>query len=404
LGEINIVMNMDMIITNGKIIRNNEILRGQSIIIENGIIRRIGRITNNSSCNNIYDAGGNYVCPGMVDIHTHGANGNDYMDASVPAFNNILSYQAKNGVTSSIASTVSDTEQNLLKVINVAREYRNSFHNGAKLLGLHLEGPFLSQENRGAHNEKNLKIPKPENYGFMLENSDILKMVTISPELENAANFTKDAVNRGIVVALGHDDAASYEIEPVIEAGASHLTHIYCAMSGVGFRNGKRYAGLREYGLVCDKVTCEVIADMRHLPVELIKLIYRAKGADMMCCVSDSVRITGLPEDGTIHTLGANDESSPKIIAKDGVALLADGSKYAGSITTLNGMLKNLVFLCGIPLVDAVNMVTLIPARIINEDTFIGSVDIGKHADFCILNDNLDIVDTIINGKLYDRR
>lgn len=388
-----------MLFTNAKVILPNAV-KNVDVLVENGRIRKVGKI--NPECNeDVCDLSGRYLAPGFVDIHNHGGYGFDYMDNTENAFERILSFQSDNGITSVVASTVTAPADDIIKTIEVARSVMNKRGKRAKLLGVHLEGPFLSVQNKGAHSAKYLTAPANYDYRYMLDNSDVIKHITISPELEGCVEFTKRATEKGIVVSMGHDNAILPEILPVVRAGATNLTHIYCAMSGVKMFDNKRYVGLREYGLIEDGLTAEVIADNHHMTPELVKLIYRCKGADGMCLVSDCLRAGGMKKDGKFYSLGSDSNSdSQKFMVSDGVAVLSDGSKYAGSIQPISQMLRNIVFDAGVPLTDAVKTVSLTPARIVGEDKEIGSIEPGKCADFCILDENLKVVSTVIDGLI----
>ena len=234
----------------------------------------------------------------------------------------------------------------------------------------------------------------------MLEYADVIKTVTVSPELAGADKMTKKLTEKGITVSGGHDDGIYPEFMPAIENGMRHATHLYCAMSELRFKDGVRNVGLREYVLTDDNITAELIADNKHIPPELARMVIRAKGADRVCVVSDSLRCAGMPDDGRLYRLGSGD-SAQLVKVNDGVATLADGSKFAGSITPVRKMVKNLID-AGIPVCDAVRMGSHTPARIIGISDELGSIEIGKRADLCILNESFEIQKVIIDGEETD--
>ena len=389
-----------MLIKNASLILKDEIIKA-NLLVQNG---RIAQIGSNLQDSEELDLEGKYLAPGFVDIHNHGGYGYDYMDNTVEAFENILRFHSDNGITSAVASTVTAPQETIEKTLSVAREVVGKKGAHAKLLGVHLEGPYLSFQNKGAHAPAYLRVPAQDDYTYILENADVIKHITISPELEGSVELTKKLVEKGIVVSLGHDNAILPELLPVVEAGASNLTHIYCAMSMVVMKNNKRYVGLREYGLIDDNLTAEVIADNHHITPELLKMIYKCKGADGMCLISDCLRAGGMKADGTLYSLGKKDDpTSQQFKVADGVAVLADGKTYAGSIQPISQMLKNIVFDGGVPLVEAVRTVSLIPARIVKADKEIGSIEVGKCADFCVLDKDLRVEQTIIDGKIIKK-
>ena len=349
----------------------------------------------------VLDLQGLYLAPGVVDIHTHGGYGYDFMDNTEEAFESILRFQADHGITSVVASTVTAPVETIRQTLAVARRVMGKRGNHAKLLGVHLEGPYLSFENRGAHAPAFLRVPAEDDSQYITENADIIRQVTRAPELRGAVELTRRLVEAGIVVSLGHDNAILPELLPVVEAGASNLTHIYCAMSGVVMRENKRYVGLREYGLIDDRLTAELIADNHHLTPELVKMIYKCKGSDGVCLISDCLRAGGMARDGRLYRLGRQDDpTSQQFKVADGVAVLADGTRYAGSIQPVSQMLKNVVRDAGIPLVEAVRTVTCTPARIVGCQDSIGSIAPGKCADLCVLDPDLNIVATMVEGRL----
>ena len=389
-----------MLIKNASVILKDEIIKA-NVLVQNGRISQIG----DDLCDDeVLDLSGKYLAPGFVDIHNHGGYGYDYMDNTVEAFETILRFHSDNGITSAVASTVTAPQETIEKTIAVAREVVAKKGNHTKLLGVHLEGPYLSFQNKGAHAPAYLKVPAEDDYGYILDNADVIRQITISPELEGSVELTKKLVEKGVVVSMGHDNAILPELLPVVQAGASNLTHIYCAMSMVVMKNNKRYVGLREYGLIDDNLTAEVIADNHHITPELLKMIYKCKGADGMCLISDCLRAGGMKADGTLYSLGKKDDpTSQQFKVADGVAVLADGKTYAGSIQPISQMLRNIVFDGGVPLVEAVKTVSLTPAKIVKADKDIGSIEVGKCADFCVLNQDLRVEQTIIEGKIMKK-
>ena len=272
-----------------------------------------------------------------------------------------------------------------------------------RVLGAHIEGPYISFKNKGAQKAEYLRVPAKDDYSFILENNNVIKNVTISPELEGAEDMAKSLKEKGIIVSCGHDDAMSDSIYKVIDAGMTNCTHWYCAMSTAKVVEGKRYMGIMEIGLTDDRLTLELLADNHHLPPELVKIAYKCKGADKLCLVSDCLRAGGMPRDGRVYTLGASDdEDTTKFIVADGVARLTDGTRFAGSIQSLRQMVQNLVEDAGISLVDAVKMASLTPAKIIGMDNDLGSIEEGKRADIFIMDRDFKPVMTIIDGKARD--
>lgn len=388
-----------MIIKNGKVVLADKILECADVKIENGLIVEIGE---NLSGGEEFDAKNHYVLPGLVDIHTHGGFGGDFMDEDEEDYINALKFHSQNGTTSLLTSSVTAPVKSIEAMIKRTREYMKKT-DICRVLGAHIEGPYISYKNKGAQKAEFLRVPEKDDYSFILDNSDVIKNVTISTELPGAVEMTKAMKACGIVVSGGHDDGRSDTVYPCIDAGLSNCTHWYCAMSTARVEEGKRYAGLMEIGLTDDRLTLELLADNHHIIPELLKVAYTCKGADKLCIVSDCLRAGGMPRDGRVYTLGMkDDEEATKFIVSDGVARLTDGTRFAGSIQSLGQMLRNIVG-NGIPLVDAVKMASTTPAKIIGMQDKIGSIEAGKYADLYITDEKLNPVKTMINGKFLDK-
>lgn len=383
-----------MLLKNGNVITENEILYGYDVEITGDTITKIGK---DLSGDDVIDVTGKYVMPGLIDIHTHGGFGGDFSDATRESYDKALSFHSKNGTTSLLTSSVTAPVEDILKLIDMTREYKDKENPVCRVLGAHIEGPFISVKNKGAQKEEYLKVPS-DGYDFISKNVDVIKTVTVSTELPRMADMIKELKSLGVVVAGGHDDGKEETIYPAIDSGLSLCTHWYCAMSTARVENGKRSAGLMEIGLTDDRLTLELLADNHHIIPELLKMAYKMKGADKLVLVSDCLRAGGQPKDGRVYTLGReNDTEATKFIVDLGVARLLDGTRFAGSITPLGVMLKNVTGV-GIPLVDAVKMASITPARVIGVDKLYGSVAEGKKADIYIADEELNPEITIVNG------
>ncbi len=386
-----------MIIKNGIVVTPYE-KRKCDIRVTNGIITEIGNV--DTVDKEIIDASGLYVCPGLVDIHTHGGGGGDFMDATHDSFEKALGFHSKNGTTSLLPTSVTAPVEQIEEMVSFVREYAKKEDTKCRIMGVHLEGPYLSVKNKGAQHESHLRVPSRDSYEFILKNKDIVKTVTIAPELDGAAKMTEELVKNGIVVSGGHDDGQKKLITPVLDAGLSHCTHLWCAMSTVAMRDGVRDIGLFELGLLDDRLSVELIADNHHITPDMSRLVYKIKGADKMCVVSDSLRAGGMPMDGKLYSLGSyKDKDAMQFIVSDGVARLPDNTRYAGSIQPISQMVRNLVNDAEIPFIDAIRTASLTPAKVAGIDNMVGSISIGKYADFCFMDKDLNVVKTIVNGK-----
>lgn len=381
----------------GNVILPDGILWGAKVVCKDGLIAQI-----------LPDAadpqGLPYIAPGFVDIHNHGALGHDYMEATTQTFRLVADYLASRGVTAAQCTTVSAPVTQLETFMAAYRQYQKTAGDDrCRYLGIHIEGPYIAPVAKGAHRLDTLLTPKNDGYAWILENRDIIREVTVAPELPGMEQMITALTKAGIVISGGHDAAEPEDIEAAAAAGMTHCTHIYCAMSTLHKTNGQRRHGLCEYAMTHDTITAEMIADNHHVPPLLAKMIYKAKGADKVCLVSDAIGPAGLPESRELYCLGTGDDCT-MVRVEDGVALVEDRSCYAGSIQALDQMVRNLVFDCEIPLWDAVRMASLTPAQVIGIGEECGSIATGKRADLCILNEALQVIKTVIAGKpVYEK-
>jgi N-acetylglucosamine-6-phosphate deacetylase len=329
------------------------------------------------------------IVPGFIDIHTHGVVGHDSMETDIKIFNAESKFYAKHGVTSFVPTTMAQSKKDTILAIKTIREASYLKMAGAKIIGIHLEGPYFNLEKKGAQPGKYIRdADLDELQDFMKASNNFVVIVSLAPEIEKALEAIRFLSGRGITISLGHTNATFEEANRGIDAGATHATHIF---------NGMRPYHHREPGvigavLLDNRVTCEVIADLIHLHPRTIELTYKLKGPDRMILVSDSMGATGL-NDGN-YQLGGE-----KVIVKDSVARLENGS-LAGSTLTLDKALRNIVNVVGIPFKDALRMITYNPTREISLERNIGSISIGKMADLVVLDESLKVKATFIEGKM----
>ncbi len=379
----------------GNLILPEGILWGGKVVTEDGKITAI--VPNATKATKDLP----YIAPGYIDIHNHGALGHDYMEATPETFRLVADYLASHGVTATQATTVSAPVAQLETFFNAYRDYQKAAPEGVcRYVGIHIEGPYIAPAAKGAHQLDTLLTPAKDGYDWLLQNKDIITEVTVAPELPGTPQMIRELTEAGILISGGHDASEPEDVEAAAEAGMTHCTHIYCAMSTLHKTNGQRVHGLCEYAMTHDSITAEMIADNHHVPPLLAKMIYKAKGADKVCMVSDAIGPAGLPESDQLYCLGTGADCT-KVRVEDGVAMVEDRSCYAGSIQAMDRMVRNLVFDAGIPLVDAVRMATLTPAKILGLDKQLGSLAVGKRADLCLLDKDLQVTGTVIGGKEY---
>ncbi len=388
-------------IINARLVTPYRLVENACVIIEDGIIKHAGGDVCTSESCMIIDAGGLYVSPGFIDIHTHGGGGHDFMDGTVEAFTGAASKHAEYGTTALVATTLTSTMEELKNTLQVFKQAKDTKYNGALLLGLHLEGPYFSMAQKGAQDPRYIKNPDPREYLQVLNSTDDILRWSAAPELDGALEFGRQLKERGILASIAHSDAISSQVEEAFENGYTHITHLYSAMSGVRRINAFRYGGVIESAYLIDEMTVEIIADGVHLPQELLKLIYKIKGPSCTALVTDSMRAAGMPEGESI--LGSL-KGGQAVLVEDGVAKLPDRSAFAGSTATADRLVRNMVKLAGAPLTDAIRMMTSTPASILGIAQRKGSISSGKDADIVFFDDNIQIRRTIVGGRtVYEK-
>lgn len=367
------------------------------LYIENGVIDTLTDIELDYDCE--IDAEGLYVSPGFIDIHTHGAGGYDFGDGTVADIKNAAYNHAKHGTTTIFpTATSSSTEDILLFIKNVKTAMESNGPGMPNIAGSHLEGPYFADSQRGAQNPEYIKNPCRSEYEeFVKSGGGTVRRISFAPELSGSEELCEYLTENGIVSAFGHTDAIYQEIEPLIKKGCRLATHLYSGMNTVTRRDLHRKLGAVETAFLEDDVYVEVIADGIHLPPELLKLIYKIKGADKICLVSDSMRGAGMGEGESV--LGPkNDPSSMKCIIKDGIAFLTDMTAFAGSVATTDRLVRVMYKSVGIPLCECIKMITKIPAEVMGISDR-GSLKAGYIADLVFFDENISIKKVIIEGE-----
>lgn len=382
---------------NARVITLHGILENGCVLVENGVIAAVGQEDITASDCTAIDVQGNYLSPGFIDIHTHGGGGYDFMDGTVDAFLGAIESHAKHGTTSIVPTTLTSTNKELKNTFEIYGAAKAANTKGARMIGLHLEGPYFSMEQKGAQDPRFIRNPKPEEYLEILNWSDGIIRWSAAPELEGALEFGREMVKRGILPSIAHSDAIYEQVQEAYENGFTHITHLYSGMSGVRRINAYRYAGVIESAFLIDDMTVEIIADGVHLPASLLKLIYKIKGPDRIALVTDSMRAAGMPEGDSI--IGSLKEGQ-RVIVEDGVAKLPDRTAFAGSVATADRLVKTMVRLADVPLVQAVKMMSYTPARILGIDKKRGCIAPGMDADIVTFDKDINIKMTMIEGTI----
>lgn len=336
------------------------------------------------------DIEGRYLAPGFIDIHTHGGTGITFGEGNIGAgLAKYSKWVASSGVTGFLTSITGPTPKELAdKVRAIVGEFKKGLP-GAHGLGIHLEGPFMNIEKKGAQNPDWIRTPSLDETEMYLDAGEgWIKQVTIAPELPGAHKIAARFAEAGVVVAIGHSTA---DYESAVEAMESHwtlITHTFNAQTGLHHRK----PGVVGAVLSSDQVTAELIADTIHVHPGAMKVLVRCLGSDRIVLVTDAMEAAGLP-DGTYNLLGK------EVIVQDGKATQEDGT-IASSTALLNQCVKNMKYAVGMSLTDSIKMASTNPARVIGEEKVRGSITPGKQADLTVVDNDLDIYMTIVNGEI----
>lgn len=347
----------------------------------------------------VIDASGKYVSPGFIDIHTHGGAGADFMDGSMEAYRTALRLHTSHGTTLIYPTTLTGAKDSLLDSVRSYQKIKAAGIEGAEMGGLHFEGPYFAYSKKGAQDPRYLRNPDPEEYMELLEEAhgDIARW-SLAPELPGALEMAEKIGAKGVLVAMGHTDATFDECDVAFNAGFTHMTHFFSCMSSIMKNGVERNAGVIEYGYYNDDVTVEIIGDGVHVPAALLKLVFKIKGAENVALVTDSVRPAGFEEG---HYIMGGDVDGLEVIVEDGVAKLADRSALAGSVSTMDYIVRTVRDLTGLPLAKVVQSATQTPARIMGVDDRKGMIKKGYDADVLIFDENIELSHVFVKGKLY---
>jgi len=378
---------------NGTIVLPNRLVEGQALYIADGLVRAICAINDLPNGVERVDVGERYITPGLVDIHIHGAQGASFNDASAGAFATILEATARAGVTSVLATTATAPISQLEACLEVAQVWMASPGAGANLLGVHVEGPYFALSQAGAQDPANLRMPADGQYERLLKWHEIIRIFTFAPELPGAQAITKRLAELGIVAAAGHSAAREDQIVPHFALGLRHFIHIWSGQSTTVREGPWRKPGMLEVSLTAENVTVEMIGDGKHLPPTLMRLAYRSISADRLCLISDATSGAGLP-DGTRFRMG-----EMEYVVGEGVGMLLDYTAFAGSTTLLNQIVKVAIDQVGVPLVEAVRMASITPARVIGVDARKGSLETGKDADVVVFDQDFKPWRVMCSGR-----
>lgn len=356
------------------------------IAFEDGKIVAIGKLDNVEP---IFDTDG-VVLPGFIDEHIHGAGGADAMDGTEEALQTISEYVAKEGTTGFLATTMTQSPENIGKALkNVKTVREKGEYKGAEILGVHLEGPFISPKHVGAQPLEYVAKPAPETFDKYNEISGgNIKVVTLAPEVEGGLDLVKHLAKIGVVASIGHTGAKFSDVEAAVAAGATNVTHTYNAQTPLHHRE----AGVVGAAMLIDELNCEMICDTIHVSVPAIKIFVKNKPHDKFTLITDAMRAKGMPD-------GLSELGGQQVFVKNGEARLSDGT-LAGSVLKMNVAVKNLVEKVGVSFIDAVDFASANPAKNLGLYDERGSIEVGKRADFAVMDKDYNILYTVIGGKV----
>lgn len=346
------------------------------------------------------DAQGLYLTPGLIDLHVHGGGGYDFMDATQEAFLGGAMLHMRHGTTTLLPTTLACSDDELDEVFACFR--RTKGQPGIPFMpGLHLEGPFFSPEQSGAQDPAYLRQPSQawmEKYGEIAR--DIAR-ISAAPELPGALALGDFCLRHGILASIAHSDAFYPQVAEAAEHGYAHVTHLYSGMSSLRRVGAYRRLGVLESAYLLDTLSAEIIADGHHLPPELLRLILKTKPHRLLCLVTDAMRGAGMPDGSTVK-LGSLARGRDVAI-QGGVAMTMDGASFAGSVCTADQCVRTMTLQAGLPLGEAVNMMSLHPARIMGWAD-LGRITPGAKADMCLLTSDIAVKAVFIRGEaVYSR-
>ncbi|MCK6207761.1 N-acetylglucosamine-6-phosphate deacetylase [Bacillus infantis] len=380
-----------LLLKNSRVLTEDGIIDKGYILVEDGRIKSFGpadELGGQSADKTIELDAGATLAPGFIDLHIHGAGGADTMDSTPEALQTIARTLPAEGTTSFLATTITQERSLIEKALANAAAYKPE-GTEAEMLGIHLEGPFINEKRKGAQPLEHILKSDVELFKAWQEKSgQLIRLVTLAPELEGGKELVRHLAETGVIASIGHSDADYEEVSEAVEAGATHVTHLFNGMKGLHHRE----PGTAGAALLFKELIVEMIADGVHVRPEMIKLALNSKGMDGMVLITDSMRAKCL-KNGT-YDLGGQD-----VTVKDGMALLEDGT-LAGSILRMKDSVKNMTKFADITLAEAVKLASENPAKQLKVFDRKGSIAEGKDADLTVLNENMDIVLTICRGKV----
>ena len=372
-------------------IEEKDLLRSDNII--EGVIERAD-ITSGEY--ETVDCADLYISPGFVDIHQHGGGGSDYMDEDPNAYFNATELHLSHGATSIMPTLLSADTDNTLRAIKAYKSALNDNRIRANLIGIHVEGPYISPYQAGAQKPEHIRPFDEKEYSMIFAESEgHIKRWSVAPEVDGVEKFADFAKSNGITLSIAHSNADFDTVMRAYDMGFCHVTHFYSCISTIVRKGGFRVPGILEAAYYLDDMNVEIIADGCHLPHSLLSYVAKFKDRKRIALITDAMRGAGQTEGESF--LGSMDDPLPVII-EDSVAKLLDRSAFAGSVATCDRLLKNMI-ICGVPIFEAVRMVTSNPIAMMNLDIKKGKLIPGYDADVCVFDKDINIKNVFCRGE-----
>ena len=376
------------------------VIKDGVVVIRDGKISYVGQDTGMGSGCKLLEFPGGICAPGFIDLHVHGGGGGDFADGNPESIRRACAFHARGGTTSLLATLMSEPLDRMIRAVEAIRPYVGRGTGGSEILGVHLEGPFLNPEMSRAHPRDYLRLPRGEVVERLLGYADVVRRVTIAPELEGGIRAVRLFSCAGMLVSIGHSNAEYGVVRRAFIAGLRHATHLYNGMGRAFKRGAYRVPGTLESVLALDGITAEIIADGRHVHPALIRLAVKAKGYENLCLVTDAMRAAGMP-DGR-YKLGSLG-SGVEVVVRGGISYLADGSSFAGTTISMVDAVRVMAGL-GYPLDKVFVMASTVPARVLGLGSKKGVLRPGLDGDLVVLDENLNVLLTVVKGRVVYAR
>ncbi|MSR65834.1 MAG: N-acetylglucosamine-6-phosphate deacetylase [Pedosphaera sp.] len=382
-----------MQLTNARLILP-DVIRNGSLSLSEGRIASVNGASKKHRGGNCLDLKGGFLAPGFVDLHIHGAVGHDTMEATPEAFKAITDYHFRGGTTSLTLTTLTAPHADILRVLAALKPLHNRSLGGSRIVGVHVEGPYISPLRVGAQNPQYVRPPNNSaEWRQLLRYGKLVTQMTLAPEEKGALALIRALKRNGTIASGGHTDANHEHLIPALKAGLNQATHTFNQMSTITKRGPYRWAGMIEFSLAHDEILCELISDGKHVPPIIMKMLFNAKGRDGVCLVTDASSGAGLPAGTKFALYGMAARTTAH------TAELVDGSGLAGSTLTMMRAVKTAVEQGDQSLVDAVRMASLNPARQLRREKEFGSIEAGKRADLVWFDEQFRVQGVWLDGE-----